>query len=135
MDPATMRERLAFAPVARLATVGRVATPHLVPCCHVLIGDVVYTAVDDVKPKASLALRRLENLRAEPRAALLVDHYDDDWSTLWWVRVDGSARLLDGGEEREHSLDALVEKYPQYARARPPGTVIALDITRWTAWP
>jgi PPOX class probable F420-dependent enzyme len=135
MDPATMRERLALAPVARLATVGPDGAPHLVPCCHALVGEVVYTAVDDVKPKRSLALRRLENLRAEPRATLLVDHYDDDWSTLWWVRVDGSARLLDGGDERHRSLEILAEKYPQYARARPPGTVIALDINRWSAWP
>ncbi|HEX5586645.1 MAG TPA: TIGR03668 family PPOX class F420-dependent oxidoreductase [Acidimicrobiia bacterium] len=135
MEPVTRRERLALARVARLASVGLDGAPHLVPCCHVLLGDVVYTAVDDVKAKGSLRLRRLENLRAEARAAVLVDHYDDDWSTLWWVRVDGSARLLDEGDERERALDALGEKYEQYRTARPPGTVIALDIARWSAWP
>ena len=135
MEPATRRERVALARVARLATVGPGGAPHLVPCCHVLLGDVVYTAIDDVKPKDSLALQRLENLRAEPRAALLVDLYDDDWSKLWWVRITGSARLLDEGGERERALDALALKYPQYAESRPPGTVIALDITGWGAWP
>jgi PPOX class probable F420-dependent enzyme len=135
MEPATRRERVALARVARLATVGPDGAPHLVPCCHALLGDVVYTAVDDVKPKGSLVLQRLENLRVEPRAAVLVDHYDDDWSTLWWIRGDGSARLLDTGAERERAIDVLAEKYEQYTEARPPGTVIALDIVRWSAWP
>lgn len=135
MEWATSRARLASARVARLATVGADGAPHVVPCCHALVGEVVYTAVDDVKPKGSLALRRLDNLRAEPRASLLVDHYDDDWSKLWWVRIDGSARLLDAGAERAFALDALAGKYEQYAGARPPGTVIALDITRWSTWP
>ena len=134
-DPATSRERLATARVARLATVRADGAPHVVPCCHALVGEVVYSAVDGVKPKGSLALRRLDNLRAEPRASLLVDHYDDDWSMLWWVRIDGSARLLEEGAERGLALDALAGKYEQYAEERPPGTVIALDITRWSAWP
>ena len=67
---------------------------------------------------------------------MLVDHYDDDWSALWWVRVDGSARVIDGGGEDEHerALDALVEKYEQYHAARPSGAVIAIEIERWRAW-
>jgi PPOX class probable F420-dependent enzyme len=135
MEPTASRARLASARVARLGTTGTDGAPHVVPCCHALVGDIVYTAVDDVKSKGSLELRRLDNLRAEPRASLLVDHYDDDWSTLWWVRVDGAARLLVDGDEREQALDALADKYAQYAKARPPGTVIALDIVRWRAWP
>jgi PPOX class probable F420-dependent enzyme len=106
-----------------------------VPCCFVLVDDVVYTAVDDVKAKSTAALRRLDNVRANPVATLLVDHYDDDWSALWWVRADGVARLLVDGPERERALDALAAKYEQYARDRPPGTVLALDVTTWRAWP
>ena len=121
--------------VAHLATVTPEGRPHVVPCCFVLAGDVVYSAVDDVKAKSSTALRRLANLRANPEAALLIDHYDDDWSALWWVRLDGVARLLDDGPERERALDALAAKYEQYARARPPGTVVAIDVSSWRAWP
>jgi PPOX class probable F420-dependent enzyme len=132
---ATARERVRDARVGRLATVTRDGRPHVVPCCYVLEGDVVYSAVDDVKAKESLDLRRVANVRAHPQVALLVDHYDDDWTTLWWVRVDGSARLLDDGRERERALDALAVKYAQYARARPPGRVMAIDVTRWRAWP
>ena len=74
----------AAAPVARLATVGPDGCPHLVPVVFAVDGDVVYTAVDG-KPKVSLRLRRLANIAARPQVSLLVDHYDDDWSRLWWV--------------------------------------------------
>jgi len=135
MDDGQAFARVAAARVGRLATVTRDGMPHVVPCCFVVVGDVVASAVDDVKPKSTAALRRLDNLRANPRAALLVDHYDDDWTTLWWVRADGVARVLGDGSEREQLLDALASKYTQYAERRPPGPVIALDVARWTAWP
>ena len=135
MDAEDARRRVASARVGRLATVTSDGGPHVVPCCFAVVGDVIATAVDDVKRKSTGALRRLDNVRANPRATLLVDHYDDDWSALWWVRVDGAARLLDHGDEREALLDALVAKYEEYVARRPPGAVIALDATRWTAWP
>jgi PPOX class probable F420-dependent enzyme len=135
MDAATARARLAAARVARLATVTPDGRPHVVPCCFALVDDTVVSAVDDVKAKSSRTLQRVANLRATPVATLVVDHYDDDWSTLWWVRVDGAARVLDAGPDREVALDALVAKYPQYAVARPPGVVIALDVARWASWP
>ena len=135
MDDAVMRARVADARVGHLATVTRDGAPHVVPCCFVVEGDVVYTAVDDAKAKSTLALRRLDNVRAHPSAALLVDRYDEDWSTLWWIRVDGSAQVIESGSERDHAIDLLAVKYQQYARARPPGAVIALAIARWRAWP
>ena len=135
MDPALARRRVADARVARLGTVTEDGRPHLVPCCFTLVDDTVVTAVD-AKPKSTLALRRLANVRAHPAASVLVDHYDDvDWSLLWWVRVDGTARVLDQGAERERALAALAAKYPQYRRTPPPGAVIALDISAWRAWP
>lgn len=139
-----MRHRVREARVARLATVTVDGRPHLVPCCFVLddeagperpaAGDVVYSAVD-AKPKSTLALRRLANLRARPHASLLVDHYADDWTTLWWVRVDGPGRVIDGGPERNRAVDLLAAKYEQYRREPPPGAVLAIDVAGWRAWP
>ena len=130
-----MRERVTAARVARLGTVTPNGRPHLVPCCFVLDGDTIYSAVD-AKPKSTLALRRLANIAANPNASLLVDHYeDDDWSALWWVRVDGTARVVGEPSGRERALDLLVAKYPQYTESPPPGDVIAVDVTGWRGWP
>ena len=129
-----MRRRVGEARSGVLSTVTAEGRPHVVPCCFVLDGDVVYSAVD-AKPKSTLALRRLDNLASNPAACLLVDCYDDDWSKLWWIRVDGTGRVLVDGDERDHALDLLAAKYPQYQETRPPGPVIALDITSWKSWP
>jgi PPOX class probable F420-dependent enzyme len=74
--------------VARLATTGPAARPHLVPVTFALDGDRIYTVVD-AKPKATMNLRRLRNIRADPRVAVLADHYEDDWSRLWWAGPTG----------------------------------------------
>jgi PPOX class probable F420-dependent enzyme len=134
MDEREMRRRVDGARVARLATVGPDGRPHLVPCCFSLVGGVVYSAVD-AKPKSTIALRRLANLRANPHASMLVDHYSDDWSTLWWVRIDGEGRVLDDGPERADAIAVLTHKYPIYAVEPPPGAVVAIDVTAWRAWP
>ena len=127
------RRRVEGARVARLATVGADARPHLVPICFAVEGGVLYSAVDR-KPKRSRTLRRLENVRANPRVTVLVDHYDDDWTQLWWVRLDGEARILTQGAEREHALRLLARKYPQYASATPNGPVLAIEIEQWRDW-
>lgn len=138
MDEATARRRLGEARVGRLATVTPESRPHVVPCCFALgageASATAYSAVD-AKPKTTQALRRLDNIRAHPAASLLVDHYDEDWATLWWVRADGQARIVDSGPERDRALARLRAKYPQYRRNPPPGPVIALDITTWRSWP
>jgi PPOX class probable F420-dependent enzyme len=134
MDITTMRERVEHARVARLATVGLDSRPHVVPCCFVLVKEVLYSAVD-AKPKSTLALRRLDNVRAAPWVAMLVDHYDDDWAALWWIRIDGMARVIDSGPEFDQALLLLADKYEQYVRNPPPGPVIAIDVTGWRAWP
>jgi PPOX class probable F420-dependent enzyme len=134
MDNATMRRRLADARAGHLATVTPDRRPHVVPCCFTIAGDVVHSAVD-AKPKSTLALQRLANVRANPATALLVDHYDDDWTQLWWIRVDGKARILDDGDEHADAIARLTEKYTQYRATPPPGPVLALDIERWRAWP
>ena len=131
-----VRRRLAGARVAHLATVTDTDRPHVVPCCFVLRQDTIYSAVD-AKPKSTLALRRLDNVRTNPQAALVVDHYDDaDWTRLWWIRVEGPARVLDPEDpEARAAVVDLQAKYAQYRHHRPPGPVLAVDVERWSAWP
>ena len=124
--------RFGAARVARLATTDADGSPHLVPVVFALVGETVWTAVD-AKPKTTTALRRLDNVRAHPVVSLLVDHYADDWATLWWVRADGVATVLDVDEGRA-GLDALTAKYPQYQDNPPPGPVLRVDVTRWVSW-
>ncbi len=119
--------------VARLATVTAYGRPHVVPICFVVVGDTIYSAVDD-KPKISPALRRLDNVAASPHAAVLADHYDDDWSQLWWVRVDGDAREVGPGDERDSAVAGLRAKYPQYRDHKLEDAVLAVDVSVWTGW-
>ena len=123
-------ERFAGARVGRLATVSAEGRPHIVPVTFALLDDTLVTAVD-AKPKFTRALRRLENVRATGRASLLVDHYEEDWSRLWWVRVDGPAEVL---ESAAAALDALAAKYEQYRANRPAGPVIEITAERWRSW-
>jgi PPOX class probable F420-dependent enzyme len=131
-----VRARAAGARVGHLATVRPDGTPHVVPCCFAIDGDTVFTAIDDVKPKSTLALRRLDNIRRHPDVTLIVDHYDEDWAQLWWIRMDGRARIADPGSgEHATGLGALVAKYEQYRRSPPPGPMIVIAIERWASWP
>ena len=127
------RELFASAAVARLATVAADGAPHLVPVCFAVNGAVVYSAVDD-KPKRTTDLARLANIAAEPRVALLADHYDGDWTRLWWVRADGRARVVTAADERALALEALAAAYTQYAGRPPQGPVIAIEVHRWSGW-
>ena len=122
-------EHLAQARIGRLATVTADGRPHVVPVCFTLAHGRIVTAVD-AKPKATTALARLDNVRATGRASLLVDHYEEDWSRLWWVRVDGPAEVI----ASEAAIDALAAKYEQYRAARPAGPVIAIEPERWRSW-
>lgn len=120
-------ERFTSARVARLATTG----PHIVPIVFAVVGDVIFHAVDH-KPKTTTALRRLDNLRADPRCSVLVDAYDEDWEQLWWERADGVGSILAPGHAE--AIDALQAKYEQY-RDRPPlGPVVAIRVSRWSDW-
>lgn len=133
MDRAELRRLVAVAPVARLATIDPAGRPHLVPVCFALDGDVLYSAVDQ-KPKRSTRLQRLENIRLHPQVAVLVDHYEDDWTRLWWVRLRGAARVLDPGPERLRALELLAAKYPQYGLDPPRGAVIEIAVEEWRGW-
>lgn len=133
-DPADLRDRVAAAPVARLATLRPDGTPRLVPITFALVDDVLCSAVDEVKAKRTMRLARLADVDRDPRVGLLVDHYADEWTQLWWVRIDGTARVVDEGELRERALDALVAKYPPYRAARPTGPLLVVTPERWTGW-
>ncbi len=132
LDPDLLR-RVAEARVARLATIDPDGRPHLVPICFALDGAVLYSAVDR-KPKRSRDLQRLRNLRERGWATVLVDHYEEDWSALWWARLRGRARVIDAGAEFDAALALLAAKYPQYRRDPPPGPVVALDVSEWRGW-
>jgi len=134
MDLEESRRRVSEARVGRLATLASDGRPHLVPCCFALVGTTIYTAVD-AKPKATTSLRRIENIRSDDRVTLLVDHYDEDWTNLWWVRVDGRARVVDSATEQETAIAALVAKYDQYRHVAIPGPVVAIEPESWKAWP
>jgi PPOX class probable F420-dependent enzyme len=125
--------RLTAARVARLATTDPDGRPHLVPIVFALDGDTLYTAVDR-KPKRSRTLRRIENARARPDVTVLVDHYEDDWRRLWWLRLRGRARVLDECDERARALELLAEKYPQYRTEPPDGPVLAVTVTEVREW-
>jgi PPOX class probable F420-dependent enzyme len=128
-----MRELVLPAPVGRLATVRNDGRPHVVPICFVIIEDVIYSSVDD-KPKRHRHLQRISNVTATGTASLLVDEYNDDWSRLWWVRLDGRARMIDDTSEAERAIRLLRDKYAQYRDQPPSGPVLAVDIQRWVGW-
>jgi PPOX class probable F420-dependent enzyme len=130
LPPGTETERVAAARVGRLATVTPTGRPHVVPVCFAFAGLHIVTAVD-AKPKYTRSLQRLENVRATGRASLLVDHYDDDWSLLWWVRVDAVAEVV---EPTAAAIEALAAKYEQYRADPPEGPVILLRPERWRSW-
>jgi PPOX class probable F420-dependent enzyme len=128
------RRRLGGARVARLATVGPEGRPHLVPVTFAADGDAIYIAVDH-KPKTTVNLKRLRNIARDPRVAVLADHYEEDWSRLWWVRADGRAAIIGPGDAAwGRPADLLAARYAQYRERRPEGPVIAIEVTRWTGW-
>ncbi len=128
------RRRLELARVGYLATVRSDASPHIVPIVFALEADLIYS-IADPKPKRGPDLLRLRNIAAQPAVSLLVDEYDEDWERLWWVRVDGTARVTEAGAERDLAIRLLVAKYPQYATwSTPFGAAMILRAERWSSW-
>ena len=74
-------------------------------------------------------------LRTNPRGVVLVDYYAEDWSTLWWVRVDGHGHVIEAGADRDAAVSLLARKYDQYTIEPPPGPVVAIDVVTWRSWP
>ena len=133
MDTPSMRRLFAAGPVARLSTVRPDGGPHIVPIVFALVEDTVFSAVD-AKPKRSANLQRLANVRADPRCALLVDHFDDDWRRLWWVRADGDGAVLDAPPVDHPGIQALMARFHQYRDEPPSGPLLVVTVRRWTGW-
>ena len=136
--PGWADELLRAARVGRLATADAAGRPLVVPVCYAFDGDAVYSAID-AKPKRATGrgLRRIRNIEENPRVSLVVDEYDEDWTRLRYVIVEGRAALLTGGERFGRAVDLLREKYPQYRTMgldRAKGLVIAIAPERFLAW-
>lgn len=132
MTPSEARARFVDARVAHLATFGP-RGPHIVPITFAVEGDTIVTAID-AKPKRGGPLRRIRNVEADPRVAVLVDMYDEDWNRLWWARADGHAVVVAAGATREHAVALLRARYQQYRDSPIDGPAILVRIDRWSGW-
>ena len=120
--------------VARLGTIAASGAPHLVPVCYALVDGVIAVSIDE-KPKRSVELARLANIRRDSRVSMLFDRYDDDWTKLAWVRIDGRATVSECGAIWPEALNALRARYRQYVEmdleSRP---IIRIEPEKVTGW-
>ncbi|HEX4158118.1 MAG TPA: TIGR03668 family PPOX class F420-dependent oxidoreductase [Rhizomicrobium sp.] len=126
------REFLTHRRIGHLATAGHSGNPHLVPVCFVVHEQALYTAIDE-KPKSGQLLRRLRNILENPNVTFLADHYEEDWSRLGWIRIDGTAELLSDGPQRTEAIRLLRSRYKQYA-AMHLSAVIVIRIRHIRSW-
>ena len=134
MDQSWVAGALQRARVARLGTVGGDGLIRLVPICFAVVDGWVASAVDH-KPKRTGQLRRLDDIEAAGSATVLVDHYDEDWSRLWWIRIRGRAEVHRGHDEVAVAvLAALATKYTQYRQRPPAGAVYRIAIDDIRSW-
>lgn len=127
------RQRFTHARVATLATITASGGPHLVAVTFAVDGDIIYTATDG-KSKRGTRLRRHDNIQAEPRVSLFVQHWDEDWTKLWWVRATGLAQVTAGSSTVEHVVDLLRRKYDQYQQVEVGGPIIEVAVHTWHGW-
>ncbi len=133
MNRADALAELERSPIGHLATVRADGSPHLVPITFALDSERIVHIVDQ-KPKSTTRLQRLANIDVNPRISLLVDHYDDDWARLWWVRVDGMAQVVEDGTEWEAAREALASKYHHYQDTPPSGPAVLITIAEISGW-
>lgn len=124
--------------VGRLATADAEGQPMVVPICYAFDGRALYSAVD-AKPKQGPpeGLKRIRNLRENPRVSIVIDQYDEDWTRLRYVIIQGQADLLVDGPQFAHGVDLLVAKYAQYrtlALPRDRGLMIRVTPSRVSSW-
>jgi len=122
--------------VGHLATADVNAVPHVVPVCFTISQDTLYITIDE-KPKrvGGPALKRVRNIERNPMVAITVDRYDEDWTRLGWVMLDGRAEILRGGTEHDRAQELLRSRYHQLAAMRIAELpVIAVRLERVTSW-
>ena len=112
--------------------IGAVVRPHQVAREEVVVDDHTLVTAVDHKQKRTMQLQRLENIRADARVTVLVDHYDDDWNQLWWVRLQGLAEVIEAPSSVV--LEPLVQKYEQYRSVPPAGPAIVVTIVAEASW-
>ncbi len=126
-------------PVARLATVRANGSPHQVPIVFARAADALWSSIDG-KPKQGDVPLRIQNLRANSKVSLLLDHYDSDWTRLWWLRIDGTGHVCESRRvdpTTEAALAALRAKYPQYQQTPvvgSPALMIRIRPDRLSSW-
>ena len=103
-----------------------------VPVVFAITGQRIVIPIDTVKPKRSGQLQRVANLEADSRCVLLVDHYEDDWAALWWVRVHGRATVAAGVPD--DAARALIARYPSYEAAGSIAGVIVVQPVEVVGW-
>jgi PPOX class probable F420-dependent enzyme len=130
MTPEEARGTFLRQPHAILATADASGVPHLVPVVFAAVGDQLVLVVDH-KPKRSTDLKRLRNIAANPHVSLLAEHYADDWSTLWWARADGTARV---SPLVPPMLAAFQARYPQYRDEPPDGPAVTVTVEKRSGW-
>jgi PPOX class probable F420-dependent enzyme len=130
--PDWAEELLRTSRVGHLGFVDDADRPRVLPITFALAGDVVWSAIDS-KPKRSAEPARVRWLRRRPRAALVVDRYDDDWERLAWVQLLGAVSVLEL-DDGPAGVEALTAKYEQYRDEPPPGPLLRLDVDRVLHW-
>ena len=133
---ATQKKFLDRHRIGHLATADSRGRPHVIPICYVCAGSRLYSVLD-AKPKrvAATNLKRVLNIQENPRVAVVVDEYDEDWTRLAYVLLHGTANMLTGGEEHARALRLLREKYPQYrAMQLQRSPVICIAVERVISW-
>ena len=127
---------LRSARIAHLATANSEGQPHVVPICFVLDGNRLYSPIDE-KPKrvAAKNLKRLENIRQNPRVSLVIDHYEENWRKLAYIMFAGKARIVTRGENHRRAVRLLRKKYIQYRQMKiAQRPVIEITVVRWSYW-
>ncbi|HKV70101.1 MAG TPA: TIGR03668 family PPOX class F420-dependent oxidoreductase [Gemmatimonadales bacterium] len=132
----TADDLIRLARIGRLATADRNGQPHVVPVCFAYDDGAVYIPIDE-KPKrvAPRRLRRVRNIEVNPQVALVIDHYEENWTRLRFVLISGTAQMIAEGREYGRALVLLRRKYPQYRAMRLENNpVIKISPQRVVGW-
>jgi PPOX class probable F420-dependent enzyme len=136
--PVSIAGFIAEGRVGRLATADPSGQPFVVPICYAFDGAALFSAID-AKPKTPGRgeLKRIRNIRENPRVSVVIDRYDEEWTRLRYVIIQGKAEILTTGAAFSHGVDLLLAKYPQYRSMgldRDAGLMIRVEPGRVTAW-
>jgi PPOX class probable F420-dependent enzyme len=121
--------------VGHLATADASGAPYLVPVCFTLGEASLYITIDEKPKRRDRPVKRVRNILENPRAAFIVDRWDENWARLGWVMLRGSAEILETGIEHDAAQELLRGRYPQYrAMNLAELPVIALRVFHVASW-